>query len=109
MILEMCHAFNLNYSWFANKKSQSPLCAHRTVMGTWPVPADFYIVYKVTPILGKGLFAALNLKVLNEHVAIPQPNTTAEQTAATEGRVEDKFGLIHKFVHKTEVQCNVTH
>ncbi|CAM5138642.1 unnamed protein product, partial [Eretmochelys imbricata] len=74
------------------------------------VTAEFYIVHKGTPILGRDLLAALNLRVVNGRIDLPQQSTLVVHTpvsAGTQHQVEEKLSCAYGFLHKVKMQNNV--
>ncbi|CAM4577627.1 unnamed protein product [Lepidochelys kempii] len=74
------------------------------------VTAEFYIVHKGTPFLGGDLLAALNLRVVNGRIDLPQQSTLAVHTpvsAGTQHQVEEKLGCAYGFLHKVKMWNNV--
>ncbi|CAM5138680.1 unnamed protein product, partial [Eretmochelys imbricata] len=74
------------------------------------VTAEFYIVHKGTPILGRDLLAALNLRVVNGRIDLPQQSTLVVHTpvsAGTQYQVEEKLSCAYGFLHKVKMQNNV--
>ncbi|CAM4558045.1 unnamed protein product [Caretta caretta] len=74
------------------------------------VTAEFYIVHKGPPILGRDLLAALNLRVVNGRIDLPQQSAPAVHTpvsAGTQHQVEEKRGCAYGFLHKGKMWNNV--
>ncbi|CAM5099970.1 unnamed protein product [Natator depressus] len=74
------------------------------------VTAEFYIVHKGTPILGRDLLAALNLRVVNGQIDLPQQSTLVVHTpvsAGTQHQVEEKLGCAYGFLHQVKMWNNV--
>ncbi|CAM4476884.1 unnamed protein product [Lepidochelys kempii] len=74
------------------------------------VTAELYIVHKGTPILGRDLLAALNLRVVNGRIDLPQQSTLAVHTpvsAGTQHQIEEKLGYAYGFLHIVKMRNNV--
>lgn len=70
------------------------------------VPPEFYIVYNGIPILGRDLFTAFNLKIVNGHIDLSQNSSTTFQTTVSAVTQDDdeKLGCALGFVHKVKMQ-----
>ncbi|CAM5153065.1 unnamed protein product [Natator depressus] len=94
-------------------KSHIPECGCLPTIITFGdccVTAEFYIVHKGTPILGRDLLVALNLRVVNGRIDLPQQSTLAVHapvSAGTQHQVEEKRGCAYGFLHKGKMWNNV--
>ncbi|CAM5095090.1 unnamed protein product [Eretmochelys imbricata] len=107
----MCLLLNPNFTWCL--QNHIPVHGRLPVIVTFGdccVTVEFYIVHKGTPILGRDLLAALNLRIVNGRIALPQQSTLVVHTplsAGTQHQVEEKLSCAYAFLHKVKMRNNV--